>query len=153
MNEFNRYDFYSHYDKKTRTRQYFMKVNHKMIEVSKAVYNIYFNSYKKQLRDNRRDEAAGLISMDMEQEDGMTLLDRIGTNTDLIEIMDKEDQIAKALRIMDSLDEEDRKLITELLIYEKKEKELAAQYQISQQMINKRKQKIIQRIRNNMKKG
>lgn len=75
MNDYYRYDFYSHYDEKTKTRQYFMRVNRKKIEVSKAVYNIYFNSYKKQLRDNCRDEAAGLISMDMEQEDGMTLLD------------------------------------------------------------------------------
>lgn len=116
MNDYYRYDFYNHYDEKTKTRQYFMRVNHKKIEVSKAVYNIYFNSYKKQLRDNCRDEAAGLISMDMEQEAGMTLLDRIGTYTDPIETMDKEEQIAKALRIMDI----DKNLITELLVYEKK---------------------------------
>lgn len=151
MNEFNRYDFYSHYDEKNQTRHYFMRIDHKMIEVSKEVYNIYYNSYKKQLRDSRRDEAAGLISMDMVLEDGMVLLDRLGTYTDPVETMDKNDQITKILNIIDHLDAEEKRLITELLFYEKKERELAVQYKISQQMVNKRKQKIIRKIRDKMK--
>lgn len=153
MNDYNRYDFYSHYDRKNNTRHYFMKVDHKMIEVDKSVFNICFNSYKKQLRDNKRDEAAGLISMDMVQEDGMALLDRIGTYKDPIDTMDTKDRISQILTIIGSLDEEDKNLITDLLINERKEKEIAAQYQLSQQMINKRKQKILRKIRKRINSG
>ena len=148
MNDYDRYDFYSRMDETTGTRHYYLKVNHKFIRVSKEVYNLCYNSYRKQLRDGVRDHDNGLTSYDKVLDDGKTLLDYLGKEEDIIEKMDIRDRLQKVLKAINDLDPDDKRLIMELLIFEKKEKELAKEYHVTQQMINKRKHIVLKKIKN-----
>ena len=148
MNNYTRYDFYSRMDEEAATRHYYMKVNHKFIRVSKEVFNLCYNSYRKQLRDDRRDHDNGLISYDEVLDDGRTMMDHIGKEEDIIEKMDVHERLQKALKAINDLEPKDKRLITELLFHERMEKELAKEYHMTQQGINKRKHIILRKIRN-----
>mgnify|MGYP006925986165 CR=1 FL=1 len=54
MNDYRKSDFYHYFDNKSNTRRYFIRVYGSFIEVNKDVYYTCYNSYRKQLRDNRR---------------------------------------------------------------------------------------------------
>lgn len=48
MNDFNKNNFFSFIEEETGKRKFFLKINGQMIEVDKAVYYVYYNSYRKQ---------------------------------------------------------------------------------------------------------
>ena len=62
-NDYNRNYFWTSIDEDGLKRYYF-KLNEQLIEVSKEVYNICYCSYKKQLRDLKRDMLFSLMSLD-----------------------------------------------------------------------------------------
>ena len=78
MNDYRKSDFYHYFDNKSNTRRYFIRVYGSFIEVNKDVYYTCYNSYRKQLRDNRKDQENGLLSYDVHQLNGHTLLDMYG---------------------------------------------------------------------------
>lgn len=148
MNDYSKRNFYSCFDDEMQKRRFYLILQGKKIEVSKEVFYVCYNSYRKELRDNRRNEKYGLISYDQTLNDhGFTLLDVIGKEEDIIEKIHINTQIEKVLYAINELSDEDKDLITELLFHEKKEKELAEQYKVSKQAINKRKQRIINKIK------
>lgn len=150
MNDYNKYDFYNYIDTSDGIRHYFIKVNKQMIEVNKDVYYVCYNSYRKQLRDNIRDQEFKLLSFDAMNLDGYCLLDKLTNEQSAVE---KDERIHKVLQIMDTLSDADKALITELLINEKEEKEIAEKYHIARQTVNKKKKRIIKKIINKMKKN
>lgn len=150
-NDFNKYDFYSYMDETNGVNHYFIKINGKMIKVDKEIYYVLYNSYRKQLRDNIRDQINGLISYDVLNEDGFSLLDRLAYSENILSY--DEELLHKVIYVINELNDKDREFITELLLKERKEKELARKYNVRQQSINKRKQRIIKKIQKKLKTG
>lgn len=121
MNDYKRNNFYSVFNGESRERKYYIKVNGKLIKVGKDVYRVIYNSYRKQYRDNKRDEANGLVSYDQSFADNYTLLDTLGKTIDNLDILSKEDKMSTIVNEINKLDERDKKIISELLFDEKKE--------------------------------
>ena len=121
--------------------------------MNKDVYYTCYNSYRKQLRDNRKDQENGLLSYDVHQLNGHTLLDMYGEDQNYLEDIYRKDLMNTIMNLIDTLDDADKELITQLLIENKKESELAKRYQVSQQMINRRKKKIIKSLRETLSDG
>ena len=121
--------------------------------MNKDVYYTCYNSYRKQLRDNRKDQENGLLSYDVHQLNGHTLLDMYGEDQNYLEDIYRKDLMNTIMNLIDTLDDADKELITQLLIENKKESELAKRYQVSQQMINRRKKKIIKNLRETLSDG
>lgn len=153
MNDYTKKDFHHYYDSESNTRRYYIKAYGTFIEVSKDVYYTCYNSYRKQLRSNRKDHEYGLISFDSLQPDGHTILEVHGIDYDYLESICKKDLLIAVMNLIDALDDEDKALISELLIEEKNEKELAGRYQVSQQAINRRKKKIIKSLQEKLSEG
>lgn len=153
MNDYSKFDFYSTTDKETNEGHYFLRVDKKMIEVSKDVYYVCYNSYRKQLRDNLRDQNVGLMSTDMLLQDGKTLLDYLGDKDNEIVGDQKTGKLENILNAINELNVVDKELIIELLLNDKKERDLAIKYKVSQQMINKKKKRIIKKIKEKIDKG
>lgn len=143
-NDYNRNFFLVKRDSKTNEYKYYLRPMGKIVEVDKEVFKVCYNSYKKQYRDNKRDYEAGLVSLD-EVVQNHAYIDMIPdykssvpiTNEKLLSILDEINQ----------LDSNDKKLITNLLIKEKTERELAKQLNVSQNAINKRKNNILNKLR------
>lgn len=146
-NDFNKNSFWTKEDPETGEKKYYLKMNNQFIEVDKDVYRVSYNSYRKVERDNKKDIKNGLISLD-EDLFGKSLLDTYVESKE-----EGGDDIAQVLRIINSLDEKDRELITDLLIIGKTERELAKKFNVSQQMISKKKRRIIKKIKKIFDKG
>lgn len=153
MNDYTKTDFHHYFDDESNTRRYYIKVYGAFIEVSKDVYYTCYNSYRKQLRNNRKDHEYGLISYDSLLPDGHTILDTHGKDYDYLQSIYKRDLIKAVMTLIDALDDKDKELISELLIEGKNEKELARRYQVSQQTINRRKKKIIKSLQEKLSEG
>ncbi|MEF9920485.1 MAG: hypothetical protein RR945_05665 [Erysipelotrichaceae bacterium] len=153
MNDYNRKDFLVVNDNETGNKVFYIRINNKMIEVTKDVYSVCYNSYRKQIRDGKRDQKYNLISYDMILDNQLSLLETFVLKEDdaLDSILLKDDYM-KVIDIINRLDYKDKNLIIELLFHDKKEKELAQKYQIAQQAINKKKLRIIKKIKENFKK-
>lgn len=153
MNDFNKNNFFSFIDEVTGKRKFYLNIDGQMIEVEKDVFYICYNSYRKELRDNKRDQLYGLISYDTPLNDGFYLLDLLGNNENPIDEITYQDQITKIRQIIKSLNQEEQDLLMDLFVHGKKEQEIAEQYRVSRQMINKRKQKILKKIKMLLRNG
>lgn len=143
-NDYKRNFFLVKRDSKTNEYKYYLRPMGKTVEVDKEVFNVCYNSYKKQYRDNKKDYEAGLVSLD-EVVQNHAYIDMIPDNKSSILIANE-----KLLSILDEinqLDSNDKELITNLLIREKTERELAKQLNVSQNAINKRKNNILNKLR------
>ena len=76
-----------------------------------------------------------------------------GEDQNYLEDIYRKDLMNTIMNLIDTLDDADKELITQLLIENKKESELAKRYQVSQQMINRRKKKIIKSLRETLSDG
>ncbi|MFV0394454.1 MAG: hypothetical protein ACK5LC_08665 [Coprobacillaceae bacterium] len=152
MREYSKKDFYNCVDEISGERKYFIRIKGQRIKVKKEVYNVFINAYKKELRDIKRNSNGKLVSYDQIFENGLSLLDLIGKEDNNTEILYQEELINNVKEVIEKLSEYDKKLITQLLFHNIKEKELAKKYNIRQQNINKRKKKIIEEIKNNLSK-
>ena len=65
--------------KNPETQQYrfYLKPNGKLVEVSEDVFKVCYNSYKKLMRDNIRDNQVKLMNLDSQVVDDITYLDVI----------------------------------------------------------------------------
>lgn len=153
MNDYTKTDFHHFFDGERNTRRYYIKAYGTFIEVSKDVYYTCYNSYRKQLRDNKKDRENGLISYDSILPDGHSVLDMHGKDYDYLEYIYKKDLMKAVTNLIEALDEKDKELVRELLIDDKNENELARRYQVSQQTINRRKKKIIKSLQEKLSDG
>lgn len=133
-------------------KKYYFNIKGNLVEVTKEVFNVCYSSYKKQLRDQKKDINANLMSLDAVNKDGVMISDFVGIDPDYISDMYIENQIALVMKCINELNDQDRDLITNLLIKEKTERELAQFLNTSQPNIHKRKKAILKKIRKNIKK-
>lgn len=153
VNDYKKSDFYHFYDLEKEKRRYFIKVQGKFIEVDKEVYYTCFNSYRKQIRTNRKEEKYGIISYDHMLSDGYDLLDSLGKEYNYLDELYKKELLKKLLYLIGKLDSQDKKLIKELMIDNKRERELADRYHVKQQTINAKKKRILRYLKSRLKEG
>lgn len=143
-NDYSKYYFWRKKDTKGNTHYYF-KINGTYVEVSKDVFTTCYNSYKQQERYNKI--SGQWISLNDETSVGNELIDKIADKHDGYEMLYQSQQVKDVMNVIDGLNDEDKNLITNLLIKNKTERELSKQMKVSQAAINKRKKKIINKIR------
>lgn len=151
-NDYNNSYFWRIRDPETGEIKRYFKIKGKLVEVDRDVFNICYNSYEKMNREIANDCKVNLISLDAFDKKGTELSNNGNVELNLLDQIDKKDKINEIMRLISKLDPYDRELITNLLIYEKTERELAKQLNVSQNAINKRKRKILKKIRKNMLK-
>lgn len=88
-----------------------------------------------------------MVSLDNINVAGKRMIEAIADPYDQYEGMMLKEEISTILDIINNLCEEDRDLITNLLIKNKTERELAQSLNVSQPVIHKRKVKIIKKIK------
>ena len=132
-------------------RKYYFNIKGDFIEVEKDVFNVCYNSYKKQLRDQKKDNNVALVNLEDMNKDGIELIDFVGIDTDYVTDLYNQERITQIMKCINELDEKDKVLITHLLIKEKTERELAELNNVTQPAIHKRKNLIIKKMREKLK--
>ena len=145
-NDYKKKDFYVKKDGDGNV-YYFMKINGTYIEVAHEVFNVFYVSYKKQLRDIQKDINYKLMSLDNKLNDNMKYVDMIVDEVDHYEQIKINDEVDLILHIIDSLPEDEKNLITNLLLKEKTERELSRELDVPYSTIHKRKNKIKKKIK------
>lgn len=140
-NDYSKNYFWKIKNPKTQKYKFYLRSNGKLVEVNEDVFKVCYNSYKKLMRDNIKDNQARLISLDANIHNDVTYLDIVSDNNS----MDIENQykVSMILDEINKLSSDDKELITNLLIQEKTERELAKQLHVSQNAIHKRKNNIL----------
>lgn len=148
-NDYKRNYFWTSKNEETGEMKYYFNLNNTKIEVSKEVYYTCFNSYRKLLRDMSRDDQYGVIylsSLNREEYD-----EQFNNENTLIDMIYKKEKVASIMKMISELNESDREIITNLLLYNKSERELAKQLGISHTTVHRRKEKILKEIKKDEK--
>ena len=123
-------------------RHYYFKIKGQYHEVSEEVYKTCYNSFKKEEREKEKRNEFKVSSLDQLDNNNTALVDNFNVNEEVENVMNSINQLS----------EEDKNLITNLLIKNKTERELSALMGVSQPAIHKRKKRIIENIKNKSKK-
>lgn len=151
-NDYTRNFFWIQKNLETNENKYYLRPMGKLIEVDKDVFKVCYNSYKKQYRDNKRDYEIGLVSLDETLQNGLTFIDVLSDDSQYAnDYLYQNNKIISILNEIDKLKDSDKKLIVNLLVKEKTEKELAEQLHMTQQGINYRKNLILKKLRKKIK--
>lgn len=141
-NDYKKKDFYVKKDGDGNV-YYFMKINGTYLEVPHEVFNVCYASYKKQLRDIQKDIQYKLMSLDKELNDSVRYVDMVVDEVDHYEQIKINDEVAVILHIIKSLPEDEKDLITNLLLKEKTERELSRELDVPYSTIHKKKNNMI----------
>lgn len=152
MNDYNKNYFWTTKDPITEEKKYFFKINGEMIEVSKEVYNVCFNSYTKSLRDNRRDEEAGLSSIDAMNKEGHALIDVIASNGNIEDEVYLNIMIERMKEEINQLDEEEKKIIFGILLEDKSIRKMAVEMNMPEMTLHDRKKRILKKLKKKLMK-
>lgn len=144
-NDYNKNYFWKIKNPETQQYRFYLRPNGKFVEVNEDVFKVCYNSYKKLMRDNIRDNQVKLMSLDSQVVDDITYLDVISDNKNMH--IESEYKLSMILDEINKLSIDDKELITNLLIQEKTERELARQLNVSQNAIHKRKNNILKKLR------
>lgn len=147
MNDYNKNYFWTTRDALSNEVHFFFKINGELVEVSKEVYRTCVNSYTRILANNRRNELVKMQSLDYVSKDGICFGDTIASNNNVeTEVITKI--LLERLRTeISRLPFKDRQLLTLLLYGNYTEEEIGSLLGISQQAVNKRKKRIIDKLR------
>lgn len=144
-NDYSKNYFWKIKNPKTQKYKFYLKPNGKLVEVNEDVFKVCYNSYKKLMRDNIKDNQARLISLDANIHNDVTYLDIVSDNNSMN--IENQYKVSMILDEINKLSSDDKELITNLLIQEKTERELAKQLHVSQNAIHKRKNNILKKLR------
>lgn len=148
MNDYNKNTFWTCKNEETGEMKYYMRINNIYVEVQKEVYQVCFNSYRKALRESVKLGKYPVISLDQENEQGKTLYDIIKSNDDVESNTFTDDMLESIETELDTLDLEDRKIAELILFYDKTEQEVADLLGVKKYIVNYRKRKIFEKIKN-----
>lgn len=158
MNETNKYKpdyskgfFWAKKDPDTNQMHYYFNINNTLVEVSKEVHAICYNSYRKDLYYNKQNQAHLTTSLDSENSEGVTYHDLLSNSKSkqpsLNLFMDEIENI------ISKFDEIDKTIFYKCLYGDTSEKIIANKLNISQQAISKRKKKICAKIKEQLLKS
>ena len=74
-NDYSKNYFWKIKNPKTQKYKFYLRPNGKLVEVNEDVFKVCYNSYKKIIRDNIKDNQARLISLDADIHNDVTYLD------------------------------------------------------------------------------
>jgi DNA-directed RNA polymerase specialized sigma24 family protein len=134
------------------TQEYTLLVGKKRIPVTQEVYKAY---YRCQDREKYLDKLAEKNNISLEgcAEKGISVEYIIATAEDSMEdAIILNEMIAKILRCVQMLDGSDRKLIVELYLRSKSERQMSRETGVPQRTINDRKRKILSKLKKLMEK-
>ena len=150
-NDYNKNYFWVKRDLEGNNHRYF-RINGQFYEVSEEVYKTCYNSYKKEERERIRRSKYKVESLDQLDNNNTALVDKIADSNNQYDTFNVNEEVENVMSIINQLSEEDKNLITNLLIKNKTERELSALMGVSQPAIHKRKKRIIENIKNKSKK-
>ena len=150
-NDYNKNYFWVKRDLEGNKHRYF-RINGQFYEVSEEVYKTCYNSYKKEERERIRRSKYKVESLDQLDNNNTALVDKIADSNNQYDTFNVNEEVENVMNIINQLSEEDRNLITNLLIKNKTERELSTLMGVSQPAIHKRKKRIIENIKNKSKK-
>jgi len=133
-------------------KEYTLLVRGKRVSVTKEVYKAY---YRCRDREKYLDKLAeeNNISLEGCAEKGISVEYIIATVEDSMEdAIILNEMIARMLRCVKMLDGPDRKLIVELYLYGKSERQMSRENGVPQRTINDRKRKILSKLKKLMEK-
>ena len=133
-------------------KHYYFKIKGQYHEVSEEVYKTCYNSFKKEEREKEKRSEFKVSSLDQLDNNNTALVDKIADNNNQYDTFNVNEEVENVMNIINQLSEEDKNLITNLLIKNKTERELSALMGVSQPAIHKRKKRIIENIKNKSKK-
>lgn len=131
-------------------KHYYFKIKGQYHEVSEEVYKICYNSFKKEEREKEKRSEFKVSSLD-QLDNNTALVDKIADDKNQYDTFYVNEEVENVMNIINHLSEEEKDLITNLLINNKTERELAIKMGISQSAVNKRKKRIIENIKNKSK--
>ena len=129
-------------------KHYYFKIKGQYHEVSEEVYKTCYNSFKKEEREKEKRNEFKVSSLDQLDNNNTALVDKIADDKNQYDIFNVNEEVENVMNIINHLSEEEKDLITNLLINNKTERELAIKMGISQSAVNKRKKRIIENIKN-----
>lgn len=150
-NDYNKNYFWVKRDLEGNKHRYF-RINGQFYEVSEEVYKTCYNSFKKEEREKEKRSEFKVSSLDQLDNNNTALVDKIADNNNQYDTFNVNEEVENVMNIINHLSEEEKDLITNLLINNKTERELAIKMGISQSAIHKRKKRIIENIKNKSKK-
>lgn len=150
-NDYNKNYFWVKRDPEGNKHRYF-RINGQFYEVSEEVYKTCFNSFRKEERERNKRSEYKVISLDQFDFYNTALVDKIADSNNQYDTFNVNEEVENVMNIINQLSEEDRNLITNLLIKNKTERELSTLMGVSQPAIHKRKKRIIENIKNKSKK-
>ena len=133
-------------------KHYYFKIKGQYHEVSEEVYKTCYNSFKKEEREKEKRSEFKVSSLDQLDNNNTALVDKIADDKNQYDTFNVNEEVENVMNIISQLSEEDRNLITNILIKTKTERELSALMGVSQPAIHKRKKRIIENIKNKSKK-
>lgn len=137
----------------SETRKYTLWVDGQAVSVSEQVYRAYYKMKRREKYLEESDTAHGKVSysdMDTEEMSGEEAIPDLSSDS-VEDTVINSIMLLKLKECLPLLSDMERKLITHLFWSKKTERECAAIYGISQKGINKRKAKILQKLKVFMK--
>ena len=131
----------------SENKKYTIVVKRHRVEVSEAVYRAYHKERESERYQNkliRQNE----LSLEKFQDDGVNidyLIVRV--QSDILDRLIHQEQLEALWIALRSLSKDERSLIDELYINDKKEADLATELLVTQQAISKRKKKILDKLK------
>ena len=138
-NDYNKNYFWINRDFKGN-KHYYFKIKGQYHEVSEEE------------REKEKRSEFKVSSLDQLDNNNTALVDKIADNNNQYDTFNVNEEVENVMNIINQLSEEDKNLITNLLIKNKTERELSALMGVSQPAIHKRKKRIIENIKNKSKK-
>lgn len=133
-------------------KKYTLLVGKRRIPVTQEVYKAYYHCRDREKYLDKLTEENN-ISLEGCAEKGISVEYIIATAEDSMEdAIILNEMIAKMLRCVQMLDGSDRKLIVELYLYSKSERQMSRETGVPQRTINDRKRKILSKLKKLMEK-
>lgn len=150
MNDYNRDTFWTNIDETTEEKRYFIKLNGKMVEVSKEVFYTMFNSYRKALYDNKLEAERKTVSLDATSENSAGLYAVLADADFKDEFYYSELKNVVKTQIQE-LDEIDKQILNLCLFQGMSEREIGRKLNIPQKTIHNHKVKSLKKIKKFLK--
>ena len=152
MKDYDEKYFWTATDPVSLETKYYFKLNGMMIEVTKEVYQVCFNSYRKSLRDIQKEEDIGISSMDSINKEEHSLHDIIPGKANTVEEAYRHMRTEELYSAIHELNDEEKQIILEILLEEKSVRQLAIERSIPYMTMKRKKDRILKKLKKILEK-
>ena len=143
--------FWTKIDSITHKTYYYLKLNNQLIEVSKEVYDFCYNSYKKEIRDNKK--RSNQLSLDNPTKEDFSYYDLIPSSINIEKQVLTKIQVEEILKSLKSFSTLEIHIFIDTYIHQLTQQEIADRYHISHHAVSKTLLKIKKFLHNSCKKS